>query len=308
MRKLQNKTAYASGGQTLRREERNKKLCAFASLRLMLFLISIVLISCSSSDSNAPVSIAPTNLIPTPTSIPYPTATPIPADTGWQVLSSGLEYRELKVIAETRSDQLRLARVDPARFKFRVRYDPNQPHTVGGWLASNGTLQLVVNGGYFDPANRALGLLIADGVITGRNYQGFGGMFAVNADGSVEIRWNIKQPYVRGEGLKYALQNFPMMIIPGGGFNDQIDDNGEFAPRTVVGQDRSGRIVFIVSPYATFTLSGMSRWLSTSDLDLDVALNLDGGTSSGLLVRDDDQLRGIDSWKSVPDVIVVEAK
>jgi exopolysaccharide biosynthesis protein len=99
-----------------------------------------------------------------------------------------------------------------------------------------------------------------------------------------------------------------MMIIPGGGSNDQIDDNGELAPRSIVGQDRSGRIVFIVSPNATFTLTGMSQWLSLSDLDLNVALNLDGGTSSGLLLRDGDQLRGFDSWKSVPDVIVVEGK
>ena len=278
------------------------------AFRFLIVLISITLISCSSIDSSAPVSIVPTNLIPTLTSIPHPTATPIPTDTGWQVLASGLEYRELKVIHETRSDQLRLARIDPAHFKFRVLYDPNRPRTVGGWLASNESLQLVVNGGYFDPANHALGLLIADGVITGRRYQGFGGMFAVKSDGSVEIRWNIQQPYVEGEGLQYARQNFPMMILPGGGFNDQIDDNGEFAPRTVVGQDRSGRIVFIVSPYAAFTLTGMSRWLSTSDLDLDVALNLDGGTSSGLLLRDGDQLRGVDSWKNVPDVIVVEAK
>jgi uncharacterized protein YigE (DUF2233 family) len=274
----------------------------------LIVLISILLISCSSIDSSAPVSIVPANLIPTPMSIPQPTATPIPADTGWQVLASGLEYRELKVTVETRLDQLRLARVDPARFKFRVLCAPNQPRTVGGWLASNEALQLVVNGGYFDPANHALGLLIGDGVKVGRGYQGFGGMFAVKADGSVEIRWNIQQPYVEGEGLKYALQNFPMMIMPGGGFNDQIDDNGQLAPRTVVGQDRSGRILFIVSPYAAFTLSDMSRWLSISDLDLDIALNLDGGTSSGLLLRDGDQLRGVDSWKSVPDVIVVEGK
>jgi uncharacterized protein YigE (DUF2233 family) len=279
----------------------------FAKIFLIV-LMSIVLMSCGSIDSSAPVSITPTDLIPTPTSIPLPTTTPIPADTGWQILASGLEYRELDVTFQNRSDRLRLARVDPALFNFRVLYAPNQPRTVSEWLASNESLQLVVNGGYFDPANHVLGLLISDGIIVGRIYQGFGGMFTVNNDGSVQIRWNIQQPYVEGEGLKYALQNFPMMIIPGGGSNDQIDDNGELAPRSIVGQDRSGRIVFIVSPNATFTLTGMSQWLSLSDLDLNVALNLDGGTSSGLLLRDGDQLRGFDSWKSVPDVIVVEGK
>ncbi len=277
-------------------------------VRCLVVLILIGLDGCGSINSSAPLSMTPNDLIPTQASIPLPTATPVPMDTGWQILASGIEYRELDVTFQTRSDRLRLARVDPAHFNFRVLYAPSQPRQVSEWLASNEALQLVVNGGYFDPANHGLGLLIRDGVITGRNYQGFGGMFAVKNDGSVQIRWNIQQPYVEGEGLKYALQNFPMMIIPGGGPNDQIDDNGELAPRSIVGQDRSGRIIFIVSPNATFTLTGLSQWLSASDLDLNVALNLDGGTSAGVLLRDGDQLRGFDSWKSVPDVIVVESK
>ncbi|HZY45663.1 MAG TPA: phosphodiester glycosidase family protein, partial [Anaerolineae bacterium] len=244
-----------------------------------LFLLSLIaLISCSSITSSAPVSITPSDRIPTQTSIPVLTTTPIPTDTGWLTLPSGLEYRELYVTFQNQSDHLRLARVDPSHFNFRVLYAPNQPRQVSEWLASNEAFLLVVNGGYFDPAYHALGQLISDGISVGRNYQGFGGMFAVNLDGTVQIRWNIQQPYVEGEGLKYALQNFPMMIIPGGGSNDQIDDNGELALRSIVGQDRSGRIIFIVSPSAAFTLSGMSQWLPISDLDLNVALNLDGGT------------------------------
>jgi exopolysaccharide biosynthesis protein len=274
----------------------------------LITLMSIALISCGSIDPSAPASITPSDLIPTQTLIPLSTDVPIPADTGWLKLPGSLEYRELQVTFQNRSDRLRLARVDPQRFSFRVLYAPNQPRRVGEWLDSNDALQLVVNGGYFDPSNHALGLLIGDGISVGRSYQGFGGMFAVNSAGSVQIRWNIQQPYVEGEGLKYALQNYPMMIIPGGGWNDQIDDNGEIAPRSIVGQDRSGRIIFIVSPNATFTLTGMSQWLSISDLDLNVALNLDGGTSSGMLLRDGDRLRGLDSWRSVPDVIAVEGK
>lgn len=291
-----------------RRSEKDKRHCVSLLQCFLNGLLAVVLIGCTSNDLSAPVSTPVRDLIPASTSIPGPTATPMPLDTGWQILPSGLEYREVNVTVQGRTDRLRLARVDPAAFQFRVLYAPDQPQTVGGWLASNESLQLVVNGGYFDPANHALGLLISDGVIAGRNYQGFGGMFAVSRDGSVKIRWNIQQPYVEGEDLKYALQNFPMLIIPGGGFNDQIDDNGELAPRSIVGQDRSGRVLFIVNPNATFTLTGLSQWLSTSDLDLDVALNLDGGTSAGLLLRNGSQTLGVDSWKSVPDVIEVEAK
>jgi uncharacterized protein YigE (DUF2233 family) len=127
-------------------------------------------------------------------------------------------------------------------------------------------------------------------------------------ENTVKVRWNVSEPYREGEALTYALQNFPMLVLPGGEANTQIDDNGRFAPRSVVAQDRAGRIVFVVSPLPMFTLTGLGQWLAASDLDIDTALNLDGGSSSGLLVRDERQTLGVDSWVQVPSVIVVEGR
>jgi uncharacterized protein YigE (DUF2233 family) len=137
-------------------------------------------------------------------------------------------------------------------------------------------------------------------------YQGFGGMFAISGD-DVRVRWNVQEPY-NGEPLTYALQNFPMLILPGGTPNLEIDDNEKIAPRTAVAVDRSGRIVFVVSPGLAFTLTQFGQWLAASDLDLDAALNLDGGTSSGLVLRQGNLNLGTDSWVPVPNVIVVESR
>ena len=139
------------------------------------------------------------------------------------------------------------------------------------------------------------------------NYEGFGGMLAI-AEGTVKVRWNVNEPYRPDEALTYAMQNFPMLVLPGGEANTQIDDNERLAPRSVVAQDRSGRLVFVVSPSLMFTLTGLGQWLALSDLDIDVALNLDGGTSSGLMLRDGDQTLGTDSWVNVPSVIVVDGR
>lgn len=233
-----------------------------------------------------------------------PTATPLPADTGWRVLSPGVEYRELNVSIGTQTDRLRIARVDPAQVMLRVVYDPDSPRRVSGWLAST-QAQLVINGNYFDPQNRALGLIIAGDVRTGVNYEGFGGMLAIAGD-SVKVRSNVSEPYRPDEAFDYAVQNFPMLVLPGGKANLEIDDNERLAPRSVVAQDRSGRLVFLVSPLLLFTLTDLGYWLASSDLDIDVALNLDGGTSSGLLLRDGNQTLGTDSWVNVPSVIVVD--
>jgi len=166
---------------------------------------------------------------------------------------------------------------------------------------------LAVNGSYFDPQYRALGLIVADGRRAGQAYQGFGGMFVAYAD-RAEVRWNVDRPFEEAVVLTDAMQNFPMLVLPGGRANDQIDDNGARAPRTAVAQDRSGRIVFVVSPLPAFTLTEFGAWLAASDLDIDAALNLDGGTSSGLMLRDGDQVLGVNSWVSVPSAIVAEAE
>jgi len=220
----------------------------------------------------------------------------------------GLEYRELPVTIDEHAERLRLARADPQHLRFRVVYQPAQPSRVSAWLEKEEAV-LAVNGGYFDPDNRALGLIIHEGIVSGHPYQGFGGMFAIRGDGErVRVRWNVAEPYMPGEPLSSALQNFPMLVLPGGAPNMNIDDNGQLAPRTAVGQDRYGRLVFIVSPGSVFTLTRLGQWLAASDLDLEAALNLDGGSSSGLMVREGAVLRGIDSWVEVPDAIVVETR
>jgi len=266
--------------------------------RWCLVLISVIVLSgCALADAT------PTVVAPTIT--PRPTATTRPVDTGWQTIEPGVEYRELSIAPGDRTERLRIARVDPAQARFRVLYNPDRPQRVSEWLTDSKAL-LAVNGNYFDPQNRALSLVIQDGRVSGVPYEGFGGMFAVGGD-DVRVRWNVKEPYA-GERLSYALQNFPMLVLPGGTPNMQIDDNGRVAPRTAVAADRAGRIVFVVSPTSAFTLTEFGQWLAASDLDLDAALNLDGGTSTGLVLRSGDRTLGTDSWVGVPNVIVVEGR
>jgi uncharacterized protein YigE (DUF2233 family) len=277
------------------------------AVKLWRWLILMTLVAGCGRPLPATSSVeAPTPAPPTivPSITRAPTATPVPPDTGWRLITPGVEYRERRVTLEDRSDRLRLARVDPAQARLRVVYDPASPRRVSEWLVST-QAQLVINGNYFDPQQRALGLIVADGARTGVVYEGFGGMLAIG-ENTVKVRWNVSEPYRDDEALTYALQNFPMLVLPGGEANMQIDDNGRLAPRSAVAQDRAGRIVFVVSPAPMFTLTGLGQWLAASDLDIDAALNLDGGSSSGLLLREGNQILGADSWVSVPSVIVVQ--
>jgi len=221
------------------------------------------------------------------------------------------------------AERLAIIRLNPNIVRFRVHYDPVTPCPVSVWAEhlSLGTVSdraplLVVNGGYFTPENETTGLLISDGQAWGSPYGDFAGLFAVNpspgpspASGGekVSVRWLRDRPYDPGEPLKEALMSFPVLVKPGGvmGFPADADD-GRPARRTVVAQDRAGRILFIVAPRGYLSLHELAHFLAASDLDLDVALNLDGGYSTGLWLKANGVSIEIASLVPVPSVISVE--
>jgi uncharacterized protein YigE (DUF2233 family) len=103
-----------------------------------------------------------------------------------------------------------------------------------------------------------------------------------------------------------AVMSFPVLVKPGGVMGFPADaDEGTRARRTVVAQDFDGRILFIVAPRGFLSLHQMAVFLATSDLEIDVALNLDGGHSTGLWLHAGGKSLVMDSLVPVPSVIYV---
>jgi len=269
--------------------------------------LALTLLACNQPGPTAMPTPTPS---PTPTHPPVPTTTPEPEDTGWESMEAGVELRQVLVHTGDVTERLLLVRLDPARFRFRVLYTPGQALRVSEWAATVGESPLlVVNGGYFTPEQEATGLLVSSGQAYGVSYGDFAGMFAVLPGGRVEVRWLAAQPYDPWEMLLEAVQSFPVLVKPGGvmGFPPDADDNRP-ARRTVVAQDRQGRILFAVAPRGYLTLHQLARRLAESDLELDTALNLDGGQSSGLYLLAGESLTQVDSLVAVPSVIVAEGR
>jgi uncharacterized protein YigE (DUF2233 family) len=199
-----------------------------------------------------------------------------------------------------------VVRLDPAQVRLRVAYAPDRPRGLRGWFEEHRPL-LAINGSFFTPENQATALLISDGSASGESYADFGGMLAVAPGGGVSLRALRDQPYDPAESLDQALQSFPMLVFPGGA-PAAIEDDGRKARRSVVALDRAGRVLLLVSPTSDFTLRGLADWLSQSDLDVDRALNLDGGSSTGLYLSDGALQEAIDSFGPLPIVLLVEAR
>ena len=274
----------------------------------MLLVLGCALLPPPPTPTPTPTPTSTPSPTPWPTFTPWPTLIPEPPDTGWQLLQPGVELRQVRVETGEAAEQLVIVRLDSTAVRFRVHYDPVVPRPVSAWA---GLLQplLVVNGGYFTTENETVGLLISDGRAWGTPYGGFAGMFAVNPsplEEKASVRWLRDQPYDPNEPLIEALQSFPVLVKPGGvmGFPANADD-GRPSRRTVVAQDRQGCILFIVAPRGYLSLHGLARFLADSDLDLDVALNLDGGFSTGLWLRTNEAPVEINSLVPVPSVISV---
>ena len=264
------------------------------------------------SATSAP-DLAPTSsFTPSQFQSPAPalTSTAVPTlvvpDTGWDQLRPGLERRIINLLGATGEpfEHLYMLRLEPDYFQFDVAYHP-KPQTLQAWQSETNAL-IVLNGGYFRQENGVSipnGLTVVGGEAIGSTYGEFAGMFAVTRDGP-ELRWLAQVPYNPNEPLLAAIQSFPVLVKPGGemGFPEQDEDN-RAARRTVTAMDRSGRALFIVASAGKFTLHRLSAYLVASDLDLDIAINLDGGPSSGILLAS--PMEEVPAYALLPIVITV---
>ena len=201
-------------------------------------------------------------------------------------------------------ESLHIWRLDQRYFRLDVAYEAI-PKSLARWQEETNAL-LVANGGYYSIDNERYfpdGLTIVNGAARGRSFGGSAGMLAIH-DRGADIRWLAQRPYQPSEPLQAALQSFPVLVEPGGvlGFGPERESYAS-ARRTVIAQDRSGRILFLVAPQGHFTLHQLSVYLTESDLDLDIALNLDGGGSTGILMADPQEI--IPSTRPLPFVILV---
>lgn len=283
---------------------------------LLLFGFSYLLMACSPAPATSPPVVQPSppptaalpptaTPVPLPTHSPAPTPTPEPADTGWRALAPGVEWRRLWADTGAGRERVHLVRFEPDQIRLRVIYQPAHPRKISQWASVLSDVLVVINAGYFGSDNRATGLIISDGIPSGRSYDDFAGMLAVSIDGQLTLRWLRTWPFNPTEKLTQAVQSFPVLVKPGGvmGFPPDADE-GQRSRRTVVAQDTAGRVLLLVSPEFRFSLHELAVWLTESDLELDLALNLDGGTSTGLWING--HKNTIDSHLPIPAVIAIE--
>ena len=225
----------------------------------------------------------------------------------WNRVATGVEVRyEDWKNSDGDDDTVTIVRFDLHKIKLSVGYQPGQPLSMNDWTQLEHPLA-IINGGYFDQQFHATALVVSNGKVSGQSYTGFGGMLSVDTRGSISLRSLRQQPYnPNSEQLVQATQSSPVLMS--GGKRTQFSADASQTRRSIVAMDKQGRLLFIASPNQIFSLDELADQLASSDLSIEVALNLDGGSSTGLYVNGGSSHVAIDSLAKLPLVIIVKAR
>jgi uncharacterized protein YigE (DUF2233 family) len=222
--------------------------------------------------------------------------------------TAGVEHRRI-VFAEAETGEeatLDLALFSTKAATLRVIDNPAGEDDLAAVMRRSRALA-GVNGGYFDPQNAPVGLLISDGKLIAplRKARLLSGVMVVTK-GRIELLRSAE--YSSRKSTVAALQCGPFLVDAGqpvAGLNDTRS-----ARRTFVlagGSDRAA-----VGFCSSVTLAELGDILATerlaSDLKVQRALNLDGGSSSAFSFAGERGPVSISEQKTVRDFVVVVPK
>lgn len=218
--------------------------------------------------------------------------------------SSGrtVEHRHVVVRSEMGGEAtLELAVFSPKTATLRVIDDPNANNSLGAIMSRENCIA-GTNGGYFDPEYAPVGLLVSDGRLLaplGKARLLSGVISVVN--GRVQIQrpaeFNLKSKPTA------ARQCGPFLLDRGkpiAGLNDTRAARRTFVATAV---DRA-----LIGYCSHVTLAQLGQLLSTPDLKIQRALNMDGGSSSGFWFKGEKGIAAIPEQKTVRDYLAVVAR
>lgn len=227
-------------------------------------------------------------------------------ETSKQLLTHGAWKVEKNVQSGSGSCTLTLVFFDASRCSMRVIDQPVETNATSLKQAVAGTDAIAgCNGGYFTPEFKPLGLVVASGGRAGKFEKSslLGGLIQVRRNRPIML-W--RDEFVEVPGITDLVQAGPRLV--NGGMPVKGLESVRSRPRTFLLTDNNGQWAMGIS--SSVTLRELSDLLAAKgviwEFDVERALNLDGGSSTGLWWKDAEGRTGYErEFSTVRNFIVV---
>jgi hypothetical protein len=211
----------------------------------------------------------------------------------WRPLADGLDFTLMRGDPYCRrgSPEIAILRLDPARAAIGVHHYSQRPEkrplTIVEWMRATGAVA-AFNAGQYYPDYTYMGLLASEGrTIFARPHPTFrAALVAEPVGGGTGAHVLDLAPDSLGDvarAWREVAQSFMLFDRSG---NVRVRSSDQEANRTVVAEDRLGRLLVLTSE-GSYTLWEFARWLQDSPLEVTHAMSMDGGLEAELCVKAD---------------------
>lgn len=235
---------------------------------------------------------------------------------GWKQIEEGILYTNTHID----NKDLLIIKINPRIYEFKIYENRNRVNAKTiEQIHKNTTSLLTFNGGFFTEDFKPTGLLISNGkqLKSISNADLLNGILAINKNGEIDFFHQTNEGKfpinINAENYYFAIQNGPALIDR----QRRIlinQDTEKMSSRTAIGVDKNNNIILIIlkqsllNPNNTISLYQFAHLIHDSsifqDLGVNSVLNLDGGSSTGLMVDD----RYFPEMEKVQNIITVKPK
>jgi len=217
----------------------------------------------------------------------------------WTQVQAGVDFKQVVIpTAGTVSEIFDIVRIDPKQAQLQIAVDEAIPKTVSTWQEQLGA-SVLINASYFDDNFHLLTKTITPTESYGQVLSDKTGVVF-----AVDNQWNIKPWRNDPITATWAVQSYPMLVDKSRAVFTAGSANT--AQRTVIAQDATGMLYFIIAEQGVLSLAQLSNILAQQfPVSLTEALNFDGGTSTGLVIHSSQVIYQDDSLV-VPAVVYLK--
>lgn len=213
----------------------------------------------------------------------------------------GISRKSFRVQHEERTYKYLVYKIDRSQFIAQIHHQTDSPKRLSEWHDQLSP-QITINGAFFTEDLMPTGRLVIDGIEQGiHEYTTETSGAFTSSENQMKLVGSEASIQPINDPNTDLVQSFPLLIT--NGINLITEDTEKIARRTILAENSNNELLIIIVDQTPVSLYQIARILESSDLDIQIALNLDGGPSTGIVLETQGFSESILPLTPLPQVI-----